>query len=132
MGEPLSSQGVPFPPGSGRCYAGGMDFRRLIALAALLGTVPLAACGPDPPARSPETLAVEERAGDFLDYYEEVLRLSRRYTAHPDSFQTALNGLPGTHLTDEEWEAWTAPYREDAETVATRLEAVIADLAKPR
>ncbi|NNE44306.1 MAG: hypothetical protein HKN12_08845, partial [Gemmatimonadetes bacterium] len=71
-------------------------------------------------------------AGDFLDYYEEVLRLSRTYTAHPDSFQTALNDLPGTHLTDEEWEAWTAPYRDDSAALAARLEAVIADLAQTK
>lgn len=100
------------------------------AAALLLALGGAAACGPGEPVRSAQTLAVEEKAGDFLDYYEEVLRLARRYTAYPDSFQTALDALPGSHLSDEEWEAWTAPYREDAAGMAMRLEAVIADLAR--
>lgn len=83
------------------------------------------------PVRSPETLAVEEKAGDFLDYYETVLELSRRHAAWPDSFRAALDSLPGSHLTDEEWKAWTAPYREDPSRMADRLEDVIARLSRP-
>jgi len=78
--------------------------------------------------RSPATLAVEEVAGDFLDYYAIVLRLSARYSAEPDSFRAALDSLPGSHLTDEEWDAWTAPYREHPALLADRLEEVIAEL----
>ncbi|MBZ0270199.1 hypothetical protein K8I85_18760, partial [bacterium] len=55
--------------------------------------------------------AVEERVGGtFLDYYTEVVRLSRQYGAEPDSFRAALDALPGSHLSEEEWTAWTAPY----------------------
>jgi hypothetical protein len=82
-----------------------------------------------PLEKSPETLAIEERAGDFLDYYEQVLHLSRRYVSEPDSFQTALDALPGSHLSHEEWEVWTAPYREHPGRLADHLEKVIADLA---
>ena len=106
-----------------------------VAIAALLINVAglaAAACAPEAPVKSPETLAVEEKAGDFLDYYEEVLRLSKRFTAQPYSFQAALNELPGTHVTDEEWEAWTRPHRDDAVDLALRLEAVIADLAQQK
>jgi hypothetical protein len=87
------------------------------------------ACADAEPQRSPETLAAERKAGDFLDYYEEVLRLARRHAAFPDSFRTALDSLPGTHLTDEEWQAWTEPYRDDPGRLADRLEDVIADLS---
>lgn len=94
-----------------------------------LGLVGLGGCAGEPAVeRSAETLAVEEAAGDFLDYYREVLRLSARYEAHPDSFRTALDSLPGSHLTDGEWEAWTAPYREHPNALADRLEEVIAEL----
>jgi hypothetical protein len=95
------------------------------ALLAALG------CAEERPPRSLETLAVEERAGDFLDYYEEVLHLARRYGAAPDSFRTALEALPGSHLTDAEWDAWTAPYRDDPGALADRLEEVIAELSGP-
>ena len=81
--------------------------------------------------KSPPTIAVEEKAGDFLDYYTEVLRLSQEYSAHPDSFRIALDALPGSHLTEEEWEAWTEPYRDHPREVSKRLEKIIADL-KPR
>ena len=78
--------------------------------------------------RSPDTRAVEVIAGDFLDYYEELLHLSNRYSAHPDSFQAAIDSLPGSHLSDEQWEAWTAPYREQPAQLADRLEQVMAEL----
>jgi hypothetical protein len=97
----------------------------LFALAALAAS----GCAEREPARAPETLAVEARAGDFLDYYAEVLRLARVHAAKPDSFRAALDALPGSHLTDEEWEAWTAPYREDPGNMADRLERVIAELS---
>jgi hypothetical protein len=85
----------------------------------------------DPP-KSPETIAVEEKAGDFLDYYANVLRLSHEYSAHPDSFRAALEELPGSHLSEEEWMAWTAPYRNDPREVSERLEKIIAGLkARP-
>jgi hypothetical protein len=82
-------------------------------------------------AKSPETIAVEERAGDFLEYYGEVLRLSQEFAAHPDSFRAAIDSLPGSHLTEEEWEAWIAPYRDDPREISDRLEKIIAGL-KPR
>jgi hypothetical protein len=85
--------------------------------------------GRKPVEKSPETLAVEETAGDFLDYYEEVLQLSRRHANQPDSFRVALEALPGSHLSQEEWDAWTAPYREDPGRLADHLEKVIANLA---
>jgi hypothetical protein len=97
----------------------------LFALAALA----VFGCAQREPARTQETLTVEARAGDFLDYYAEVLRLARVHTAAPDSFRAALDALPGSHLTDEEWDAWTAPYRDDPEKLADRLERVIADLS---
>jgi hypothetical protein len=84
-----------------------------------------------PEVRSPETLAVEEKAGSFLDYYEAVLLASRRYSASPDSFRAFVDSLPGSHLTDEEWEAWTAPYERDAGPLAERLEEVIGELSRP-
>jgi hypothetical protein len=77
--------------------------------------------------RSPETLAVEETAGDFIDYYGTVLHLATRYSSHPDSFRAALDSLPGSHLTDEQWEAWTAPYREHPDKLADRLEEKLAE-----
>jgi hypothetical protein len=83
----------------------------------------------EPPEKSPETLAVEERAGDFLDYYAEVLQLARRYAAEPDSFRAALDSLPGSHLSEREWKAWTEPYRAHPEQLADHLEEVIANLA---
>jgi hypothetical protein len=86
-------------------------------------------CAERAPVRTAETVAVEERAGDFVDYYAEVLRLAKVHAAAPDSFRAALDALPGSHLSDEEWAAWTAPYREDSEQLADRLEKVIADLA---
>lgn len=104
---------------------------RSVLSAALLTALLAAGCSrePPPPAKSPETVAVEEIAGDFLDYYEQVLRLSRRHVASPDSFQVAVAALPGSRLTDEQWEAWTAPYRAEPDRLAERLEKVIADLA---
>jgi hypothetical protein len=78
--------------------------------------------------KSAETLAIEKRAGDFLDYYGEVLRLSQAYAAHPDSFRAALDSLPGSHLSEKEWDAWIAPYRDDPRTTSDRLEKIIAGL----
>jgi hypothetical protein len=76
--------------------------------------------------------AVDRKAGStFLDYYAEVLRLAQRYNAQPDSFRIALDALPGSHLTDGEWKAWTAPYARDPEPLAQRIEKVIADLGAP-
>lgn len=109
-------------PGAGRLPA--------LTAAALLALAGSPACGPEEAVHSPETVAVEEKAGDFLDYYEDVLRLARRYPMHPDSFQTALDSLPGSHLSDEEWDAWTAPHRANAVQMAERLEEVIAELAR--
>ena len=81
------------------------------------------------PPKSAETLAVEEKAGDFADYYAEVLRLARRHAAHPDSFRAALDSLPGSHLSEEEWRAWTAPYEDAAGDLATKLEDATATVA---
>jgi len=101
---------------------------RNIALAlAAAGLV--ASCKEAEADRGPETIAVEEKAGDFLDYHAEVLRLAQAYSASPDSFKAALDSLPGSHLTDEEWEAWTEPYREQPGLLADRLEQIIADLS---
>jgi hypothetical protein len=79
--------------------------------------------------RSPETRAVEARAGDFLEYYEHVLRLAKEHATEPDSFRVALDALPGSHLSDEEWQAWVAPYTDDPVAFADRVESVLADLA---
>lgn len=86
----------------------------------------------DPSEKTPETVAVEQKAGDFLAYYAEVLRLARRYAAEPDSFQIALGALPGSHLAEDEWKAWTEPYREHPERLADHLEEVIANLSTSR
>jgi hypothetical protein len=80
-------------------------------------------------ARSAETRAAEAKAGDFLDYYDEVLRLARRYAAEPDSFRTALTELPGSHLTEEEWDAWTEPYAQDPVHLASHVERLLAEMA---
>jgi hypothetical protein len=80
-------------------------------------------------ARSAETRAAEAKAGDFLEYYDEVLRLARRYAAEPDSFRTALTELPGSHLTEEEWDAWTEPYAQDPVHLASHVERLLAELA---
>jgi hypothetical protein len=103
-------------------------FSRVWILAAWL----LAGCGGegDGTLRSPETLAAEEKAGDFLEYYERVISLARQHAAHPDSFQAALDSLPGSHLTPEEWEAWTEPYREEPRQLGEHLEEVIANLGR--
>lgn len=104
----------------------------VVALALFASGAGGSGCDREGPVRSGETLAVQEKAGDFLDYYEAVLELSRRHAAWPDSFRAALDSLPGSHLTDEEWEAWTEPYREDPSRMADRLEEVIARLSRPR
>ena len=99
----------------------------LVSLTALIGA--LAGCETKPGvAKTPETIEVEKRAGDFLDYYGEVLRLSHEYAAHPDSFRAAIDSLPGSHLSEKEWEAWIAPYRDDPRVVSERLEKIIAGL----
>ena len=96
----------------------------------LLGVLLVSGCSESgTPDKSPEALAVEATAGDFIDYYEEVLNLARTYAAYPDSFHAALDQLPGSHLTQEEWDAWTEPYAESPEALAERLEQVIADLS---
>jgi len=118
--------GQPGKGGHGRRLAGA-------AAAALLWAVAGGCDGGDqPPAprKSPEALAVEEKAGDFLAYYEEVIVLSRRHAAHPDSFQIALKELPGSNLSVEEWEAWTDPYRKDPRQLTVRLETTIANLGR--
>lgn len=85
---------------------------------------------PEPaPVRSEETRAVEAEAGDFLDYYDEVLSLARTYAAQPDSFRAALAELPGSHLTEEQWDAWTEPYADDPVHLASHIEALLAKLA---
>jgi hypothetical protein len=112
-------------------------FGARVVLVVLAGAVltgsGLAGCdakGPSPPGKSRETLAVEEKAGSFLDYYEQVVVLARRHAAEPDSFRAALDSLPGSHLSPEEWEAWTEPYREDPQTLRNRLEEVMAQLGR--
>jgi len=102
------------------------------ALAALLAAATASAgCGDREPAapKSAATLAVEAEAGDFADYYAEVIRLSRRHAAHPDSFRAALDALPGTHLTDPQWDAWVAPYEHRPGELAARLEEAISTVA---
>lgn len=95
----------------------------------------LAACGPEDEPRVDAATreaarAVEERVGGtFLDYYTEVVRLSRQYGAEPDSFRIALDALPGSHLSDEDWAAWTAPWSADTEILVERLDEATAGLA---
>jgi hypothetical protein len=102
-------------------------------IVALLGGA-LAACGRDDgppvdPATRQAARAVEERVGGtFLDYYTEVVRLSRLYGAEPDSFRAALDSLPGSHLSDDDWAAWTAPYAGDLERLVDRLDEATAGL----
>jgi hypothetical protein len=84
------------------------------------------------PEKSPETLAIEERCGDFLDYYGEVIRLSRLHSAQSDSFRAAVDLLPGTHLSDEEWEAWTKPYLDRPGVLGERIAAVLTELGSTR
>lgn len=90
----------------------------------------LGACGRRA-EKSPATLAAEKKAGDFADYWAEVVRLSRRHVAHPDSFRAAVDSLPGTHLTDAEWEAWIAPYRDHPGKLASKLEETMAEVTPP-
>ena len=89
----------------------------------------LGACDREPsaPPKSQDTIEVEREAGDFLDYYAEVLRLAQVHSASPDSFRVALGQLPGTHLDEKQWEAWTRPYRADPRELADRLEHIIAE-----
>jgi hypothetical protein len=89
----------------------------------------LGACDREPsaPPKTPDTIEVEREAGDFLDYYSEVLRLAQAHSASPDSFRAALDQLPGTHLDPKQWEAWTRPYRDDPKHLAERLEKIIAE-----
>jgi hypothetical protein len=103
----------------------------LLSLALLIAALAAGCESPKATPKSAETLAVESRAGDFLDYYGEVLRLSQNYAAHPDSFRAALDSLPGSHLTEKEWEAWIAPYRDDPRKTSDRLEKIIAGLKTP-
>ena len=102
---------------------------RVAYLLSWSGVIAMAAgcAGEGTPERAPETLAVERVAGDFIDYYGAVLHLATRYSASPDSFRAALDSLPGSHLTDEEWEAWTAPYREHPGVLADLLEEKLAE-----
>lgn len=103
-----------------------------LALLALLALATACVRGGDEPPKAPDTLAVEAEAGPFPDYMEQVLRLARRHGADPDSFRVALDALPGSHLTDEEWEAWTRPSRENPAPLADRIEEVLTDLASGR
>jgi hypothetical protein len=126
MNLACGTKGAGFPRGA--ALARGVFFASICAWTAILA---LGCDASKSTAKSPETIAVEKRAGDFLDYYGEVLRLSQDYAAHPDSFRAAIDSLPGSHLTEEEWEAWIAPYRDDPREVSDRLEKIIAGL-KPR
>ena len=107
------------------------------ALAVLVGAGSLPGCADDSaPRADAETLAaaraIDRKTGStFLDYYEQVVRLAQRHSAYPDSFRVALDALPGSHLTDEEWAAWVAPYTEDPYPVTERLEEVITTLGAP-
>ena len=106
-----------------------------MAMSLLGAWIGLAGClGQSGPKADQATLeaarAVDEKVGGtFRDYYGEVLRLAQRYTSEPDSFRVALDALPGSHLTDEQWAAWTAPYAQDPQPLADHLEEVIAELA---
>jgi hypothetical protein len=108
---------------------------RMLAGAAAVALLGIAAgCDRDPPRppRSEEALAVEAKAGDFADYWAEVLRLSRRYATRPDSFAAAVDALPGSHLTEAEWDAWTAPYRQDSRLLAKKLEGALSEMPPAR
>jgi hypothetical protein len=100
----------------------------LLAVASILH----AGCGPleGRPAKTSATAEVERKVGDFADYWAEVVRLSRTYSAHPDSFAAALKELPGSRLTEEEWEAWTKPYRDDPRGLAVKLEDAMATVTR--
>ncbi len=99
-----------------------------VVIRCVLAACALAACSRDePPVKAPDTLEVERQAGDFLDYYAEVLQLAQAHAAEPDSFRIALDALPGSHLDERAWEAWTRPYREDPSRLADRLERIIAE-----
>mgnify|MGYP003557604593 CR=1 FL=1 len=110
-----------------------MPSARTLLLSMLLAValLPPSGCRPGKvaPPRSPMTQAVEAKAGDFADYWAEVLRLARLHAAHPDSFRVALEALPGSHLTHEEWRAWVGPYEAAPGELATSLEEAIATVA---
>ncbi len=116
------ARSAPVPAALGRAV-------RVAAAVVVLAGAAGCGAGDRPAPRSAETRAVESKAGDFAAYWAEVLRLARRHAAHPDSFRAAVDSLPGSHLTDEEWAAWTAPYAEDPGTLADSLEAAIATVA---
>ena len=111
-------------------------FRATTAALALGGLMlaALAACSDEEggalPRKDADTRAVEEQVGDFVDYYDSVLRLARQYAAYPDSFRAGLDSLPGSHLSEEDWEAWPRPYRDDPAALHERLETVIANLGR--
>ena len=112
----------------------GGNGRRSVArvLFVIAMAVALGACGRGAGVvRSKETIAAEAKAGDFADYWAEVVRLSRRHAAHPDSFRAAIDALPGTHLTDAEWDAWIAPYRARPGDLASRLEQTMTEMTPP-
>lgn len=79
-----------------------------------------------PPVIPPETAKLEDRAGPFLEYYEQVLRLAQRHAAHPDSFKLALDAMPGSHLDARAWDTWTQRERTNPKLFAEKLEAIIA------
>ncbi len=112
--------------------------RRIHLLAVMLLILVTGACDrePAPPPLDPQTAAaaaaVEEKAGSFLEYYATVLDLAQRHTAQPDSFVAELERLPGTHLTEDEWNAWVAPHAADPRPMADELEALLAELASRR
>jgi hypothetical protein len=112
-------------------HARSIPLRITLVLVALALPAGPSGCGlaERPPPRSAGTRAVDAKAGDFADYWAEVLRLSRRHAAHPDSFRMALDALPGSHLTDDEWAAWTAPYEGAPGSLARSLEEAMATVA---
>jgi hypothetical protein len=101
-----------------------------LALVLILGAGVFTRRSQDGGARRTEaTAAVEAKAGDFADYWAEVLKLSRRYGASPDSFRAGLDALRGSHLTDAEWAAWVAPYRDAPDKLAAKMESTLAATA---
>jgi hypothetical protein len=101
-----------------------------VAVLVIAGTVLAARNVRKDPAKSRDTLAVEAKAGDFADYWAEVLKLSRRYIARPDSFRIALEALPGSQLSEAEWNAWVEPYHKDPLRLAGKIERAMAEMTE--
>jgi hypothetical protein len=108
----------------------------ILSTAAWVSLSLLAGCAPEkelpPPVKPPETLRLEAAIGTFADYYAEVLRISRRHPASPDSFRMALRFFPGSHLSEEEWAAWTAPCLDRPDLLAADFEEVLEELSLRR